>query len=305
MFSSSKKVLSAFVAAVLLCSVSAFAEGFVIKENEKCISFNGNAPFVLDPWADSILMTVGVGASAGSFIWEKQVSKTATSPSNIEFDLSSVNKLDAAFAHPYSKALHLVGTGTCGMNLVIMPAAVFATELIMGNLPWQDVGTIVTMYAEAFFLAYGIKDTLKMAVHRARPYMYFPGQEDPKKIVDGEYDWSLSFPSGHTTNAFMGASFLSYVFCKYYPESNFRIPVVATSFTFAVATGVLRVLSGNHFVTDVCTGALIGSVCGFGVPFIHSLIAESKYGKANAAALNKIQNHVAVSPFGVSVKFDL
>lgn len=61
-----------------------------------------------------------------------------------------------------------------------------------------------------------------------------------------------SFPSGHTSNAFVMATVLFHEF----KESS---PVLAYSgFFFASATGVLRVLNNNHWVSDVLVGAGIG-----------------------------------------------
>ena len=77
--------------------------------------------------------------------------------------------------------------------------------------------------------------------------------------------------------AFAGAAFSNYVFWKYFPESLLRYVVCAGSFSFAAATAVSRVLSGNHFVSDVAVGALIGSCTGFLVPFLH----QSKKAETN------------------------
>lgn len=67
---------------------------------------------------------------------------------------------------------------------------------------------------------------------------------------NGEND--LSFPSGHTSNAFMTATVLFHEF----KETK---PVLAYSgFVFASATGVLRVMNNAHWVSDVLVGAAIG-----------------------------------------------
>ena len=44
-----------------------------------------------------------------------------------------------------------------------------------------------------------------------------------------------------------------------------------TAYTAATTTAVLRILSGNHFMTDVLTGALLGTLWGVGVPMLHTL----------------------------------
>ena len=53
--------------------------------------------------------------------------------------------------------------------------------------------------------------------------------------------------------------------------------------------------NGNHFFTDVLTGALIGTICGFAVPYYHTKnIGTANIGKAKAA----------VSPVGFNMKIE-
>jgi undecaprenyl-diphosphatase len=44
--------------------------------------------------------------------------------------------------------------------------------------------------------------------------------------------------------------------------------VTITSYALALATAALRVGSGNHFLSDVVAGALIGTVSGIVIPLI-------------------------------------
>jgi len=61
-----------------------------------------------------------------------------------------------------------------------------------------------------------------------------------------------SFPSGHTSLAFVNATVL-------YHEYNTTSPLIAYSgFAFATATGVLRILNNKHWLSDVLAGAGTG-----------------------------------------------
>jgi len=61
-----------------------------------------------------------------------------------------------------------------------------------------------------------------------------------------------SFPSGHTSNAFAGASVL-------YFEYKDTAPLLAWSgYIFATTTGVLRIYNNAHWVSDVLAGAGLG-----------------------------------------------
>ena len=63
---------------------------------------------------------------------------------------------------------------------------------------------------------------------------------------------SLSFPSGHTAQAFLSAEFLRKEYGKKYPW------VAAGGYIAAISVGALRILNNKHWITDVMTGAGIG-----------------------------------------------
>jgi hypothetical protein len=88
----------------------------------------------------------------------------------------------------------------------------------------------------------------------------------------------LSFPSGHTGIAFMGAEFLA-------QEYSGKSPVYTViGYTFAVTTGIFRMYNRDHWFSDVVAGA------GFGVlstkaayliyPYLRKMLTHTdKYGK--------------------------
>ncbi|MBP5162466.1 MAG: phosphatase PAP2 family protein [Spirochaetales bacterium] len=199
----------------------------------------------------------------------------AFSASAFPLDPQDVNSFDRAFMAPYSKTLD---------DLSLVPAiAVALSPAVLLTQPSSEYLTLGLMYVESFAITYGAKELIKYLVPRERPFMYDAGT--PMSLVeDDEHD--ESFLSGHTALAFNGASFASYVFCKYNPDSKWKIPVIAASYSLAAATAALRVASGNHFVTDVVAAALLGSAIGIAVPALHTLLADKDV-------------TVAASPFGL------
>lgn len=182
------------------------------------------------------------------------------------FKRDDVNAFDRLIMNPYSKPLDYAGTATTGLAL-LLPA-------ILLTAPSKDYWKIVVEYAETFALAYGVKELCKFCVNRARPYMYFYGAPE-NKILEG--DWNKSFISGHTTLSFAAAGFTSFLFCKYFSNSPWKIPVIVSSFALASLTAGLRLASGNHFMTDVLCGAVIGTGIGILVPFLNSLWIKPSY----------------------------
>jgi membrane-associated phospholipid phosphatase len=62
---------------------------------------------------------------------------------------------------------------------------------------------------------------------------------------------TASFPSGHTTHAFVLATSVSLVYPEWY--------IIAPSYIWAGAVGYSRMHLGVHYPSDVWAGALIGS----------------------------------------------
>lgn len=221
--------------------------------------------FSFNPVNEGIQLGLGAVLSGSALVCDKFVDIKKNEYNPDDWKKSDIAVMDQLFMRPYSKPLHIVGTGT--MALAMATPAIFA---IMPSSEWLTIGV---MYAETLLIANGIKEWTKLLVYRARPYMYFDDYPQDK-LEDG--DWNCSFPSGHTTFAFAGAAFTTMVFCQCFPASNWKYAVAGASFGMAVLTGAFRMASGNHFFTDVLVGAVIGSAIGFAVPYMHT---KSFYGK--------------------------
>ena len=203
-------------------------------------------------------------------------------------DISRLPFFDAWSANPYSKNFDLAGDFFQYTSL-LLPAVLLCTE----KTNWLSIGV---MYAESIFLSYGLKNLGKALFPRYRPYTYFEGAP-----FSDDTDFKKSFPSGHTTMAFTGASFLSSVFARYYPESQWKWPVILGSFSFATTTAALRIASGNHFFTDLLSGALLGSFSGFIIPYLHRV--ETKINRKNNGAEKPVLVQLNISSFSSSIRF--
>ena len=171
---------------------------------------------------------------------------------------SSINSLDRSAMFAYNKTQH--DMTTVGMiTALMMPGVTVLDRMTETN----TLFTYATMYAEAFVLAHATKELFKSVTPRYRPYLYFSNPPDIPK------DRHNSFPSGHTTFAFLGATFLATTFPTDHPDSKWSFPLIASGYTLATGIGIMRVTSGNHYITDVLAGAAIGSFYGWLIPHIH------------------------------------
>ncbi len=64
-----------------------------------------------------------------------------------------------------------------------------------------------------------------------------------------------SFPSGHTTHAFVAAQFLYKEYGKDYPM------IGIAGYAIAIGTGIMRMLNNRHWSADVFAGAGLGILC--------------------------------------------
>jgi undecaprenyl-diphosphatase len=242
-----------------------------IPDRERCAATEESSPFALDYYTDIGLAAGALGLTVTGRVMEHNVHGWN---GRDWYDKDNINFFDKIWYNEYRPAVDDLGTIAVFANVLGLPLGIYATEAIAQNLPPLEFANVGVMLAESYFIGYGLRNIIKTSIRRTRPYMY-TGKWDWDSVRDGDY--TLSFPSGHTTDAFMGAAFLSYTFCKYYPESRYRIPVVVTTYALAVTTGLLRIASGNHFMTDVATGAALGTAIGLLVPFVHGKVANFKY----------------------------
>lgn len=212
--------------------------------------------FRLLPVADTAAVAAGLVWAAGSVLIDDGAPPAVPDALARE----AVNAFDRAAMFRYSGTLDTISDFTQYLAFLTPAALAFSA-------PGEEWFTIGTMYLEASLFSFGAKNFLKYAVSRYRPYMY-TGSAPEEALADG--DFADSFPSGHTTMAFTGAAFASWLFAQYNPDSPLSIPFTAAAYSLAAATAVLRVTSGSHFMSDVLTGAAIGTASGILVPLLHT-----------------------------------
>ena len=120
--------------------------------------------------------------------------------------------------------------------LQFSPLAVAYGLDALGIKSKTDVWNRSVILLKGEFLAIGLATLLKKMTHELRP--------------DGSS--YTSFPSGHTTQAFAAATFLS----EEYKDTYHWMPYA--SYTVASSVGLLRMANNRHYISDVLVGAGIG-----------------------------------------------
>jgi membrane-associated phospholipid phosphatase len=169
-----------------------------------------------------------------------------------------INAFDRGATAYYSSTASDVST-VLEVSLALFPFALLAEPRVR-----EDAVTVGGMYLETLALATLLPQLAKGAIDR--PYVYNPGVSQSEKT---DPDARRSFFSGHTTFAFSMAVFVSTVYGDFFPGSPWAPYVWAGSLSLAAGVGILRITSGQHFPTDVITGAVVGSAVGYLVPLLH------------------------------------
>lgn len=87
---------------------------------------------------------------------------------------------------------------------------------------------------------------LKKGIKRNRPPNVIPGFSSVIKASD-----EFSFPSGHTSAAFLAVTTLVLVLPS---------PMIAVLYSWSVTVALSRIVLGVHFPLDTVAGALLGSL---------------------------------------------
>jgi membrane-associated phospholipid phosphatase len=225
---------------------------FIFSVTAVCFNGFAESAYTYNLKKDLIIGPLSTGVFTAPFFMDNH-------PTDNSFSGDNINGFDRLLMFSYDKNLDTAGD--------IIMYTLLALPVIPMTGKIKDANALLTygiMYAEAFMLTHGTKDILKNIINRNRPYRHFgpapSGQED---------DYYNSFPSGHTSLAFMSAGFLTSILLKDYPDSGWKMPVISIGYSMAAAVAVSRIRSGSHFLTDVITGAAIGSLYGYLVPALH------------------------------------
>jgi len=152
---------------------------------------------------------------------------------------------------------------------------------------------------ETLAVSGAIQGVTNVVVSRERPYGRDCGSEElPSDSIDCANPVHYrSFFSGHSAFSFTGAALI----CIHHFENELLgAPWDALScaggYAVAATTATFRVVSDVHYASDVLTGALLGTLVGYGVPLLHySRRANS------TTTMAEVQLHLVPSPGGIGL----
>jgi len=212
--------------------------------------------------ADAILSGAALALFASPHLFGHVSPASSASGPPREINRFDRKMRDFAVGHRSAAGRELLDTisATTLTATVLAPVGVLAAT----DLPhkWERDLPVVM---EATALSLGVSVAIKHVVHRSRPVDRFCADE--KGEAPCRKDTRLSFYSGHTTAAFAAAVAMGTIADHHGLEH--RRWIWGTQLALATTTGALRVMSDQHFATDVIVGMLTGSLVGWLVPALH------------------------------------
>ena len=152
----------------------------------------------------------------------------------------------------------LVGT------LVVAPLLIEPVLLRLKSDDWSVAGRMAAINAQSMAVALFATTALKFTVGRARPPLDACWDQPDENCEDRE---ALSFPSGHTSMAFAGASLVCLNHEMMSPLGGPWDDIACYSALSAATTaGVMRMIAHKHYMSDVLAGAAIGVISGYFLP---------------------------------------
>jgi membrane-associated phospholipid phosphatase len=165
------------------------------------------------------------------------------------------------------------GAAGAASNIVAFGALPLASLGLVGLGAERDGAlagypTDALLIAESTAVAATVNQIVKFAFARERPFVhYLPrSPEGLRALTDSPSDDNLSFYSGHTNLAFAVATSSGTIASL---RGYSLAPVVwAAGLALATSVGWLRIAADKHYLSDVLTGVVVGSLIGAGVPLL-------------------------------------
>jgi membrane-associated phospholipid phosphatase len=124
---------------------------------------------------------------------------------------------------------------------------------------------------ETLAITGAVQGVTNVFVSRERPYVRDCGHGIPAQTLDCDGNTQYrSFFSGHSAFSFASAALV----CTHHFQHDllgepYDAISCAAGYAVAATTATMRVVSDVHYTTDALTGALVGTLIGYGVPWLH------------------------------------
>lgn len=175
-------------------------------------------------------------------------------------DRNNVNKFDRSIIDNYSESAKSTS------DLFFYGSMPLPLLLLLDKEIRRDGPKVGLMYLQAMGITGTIYTTSAMLANRYRPYAYNKNAPPEDRRRGGARN---SFFAGHVAVVGTSTFFMAKVYNDYHPNMKGKWILYALAGGATATTGFLRMAAGQHFRTDVITGAAVGTAVGILVPHLH------------------------------------
>ncbi len=181
---------------------------------------------------------------------------------NLQASIDKINGLDRWAAGNHSESASKMSDIPFAFSF----AAPFA--LLFDDGINDHTGQFLGLYLETLATTATMYTLTAGLVNRSRPYVYDDSgntSDDRRMQNNGQ----RSFYAGHVAASATATFFAAKVYNDYYPDSPAKTWMWAGAAAIPAGVAYLRIEAGQHFLTDVVLGYVLGAATGILVPELH------------------------------------
>ncbi|MAN59146.1 MAG: phosphoesterase PA-phosphatase [Flavobacteriaceae bacterium] len=233
----------------------------IIFSSTQLIGQKSNSPYELDWLRDGIWTGVGLAGSAGGLVLIQNKD---------DMTMEEFNNLD----EDDIPAIDRWAAGNNSENASKLSDIPFAASFALPFLTLLDgkindhTGQLIILYLEAFSTTATMYSMTVGLVDRSRPYVY----DDSGETGIGRRmsnNGQRSFYAGHVAASATGTFLAAKIYSDFNPDAKGKFWVWAGAAAIPAAVSYYRIEAGQHFLTDVSLGYVLGAATGILVPELH------------------------------------
>ncbi|WP_094745992.1 phosphatase PAP2 family protein [Aequorivita soesokkakensis] len=247
--------------------------------NSPSTSFSGNiqnksvdkstSPYEWKWVRDGIWTGVGIGASAYGLILIKNKDDLPLAerdkfldPVKLQEEIDNLPFLDKWVAGNHSENANSISDIPFALSFAAPFAFLFDAEIN------DHTGQYIGLYIESLATTAAIYTITAGLVDRSRPYVYDNSGDttDDRRFKN---NGQRSFYSGHVAATATATFFAAKAYSDFNPDANGKVFIWGGAAVLPAAVGVFRMEAGQHFLTDVLLGYVLGAGTGILVPELH------------------------------------
>ena len=209
--------------------------------------------------SDIPITAIGTGWSLYAFtkIYSKDKSTVEKIMSLNKNDIPSFDRRGASVYHPKADNLgDMLFYGSMPLPVLLMlDKEIRKDGLKIALLYLQSMSITGLLYTGSVYLA-----------DRYRPYAYNPNVPMDRRTRGGAKN---SFFAGHVALVGTSTFFIAKVLNDYHPHSKAKWLPFTLAGIVTATTGVMRYRGGQHFISDIALGTVVGVLSGILVPHAH------------------------------------